>query len=408
MAISFWKWLTGKSPPGELPGEGGGFREVDCSILFDAASDYVLRKFAFDTCVDLIASALGRVDFRTYENGRETFGREWWTWNVEPNRNQNSTAFLHKFVDQLYRRNEALILQLPVRGEDRTELVVADDWQTARLQVTAENRYYGVLVNDLPLKRVFHEADVLHIKLNNRAMEPVLAALGDSWGRMAAAAQKQFEWDRGQHWKVHVNQIASGAKDFEANFAKALAEQVKPFFENPSAVLPEFDGYEYTQAGGSDSGSSKNGQTEDIRKLADDIFKFTARGFLIPVVLVDGSVEATADANQRFLTYALDPQADQLQEEINRKRFGFDLWHEQNMYMRVDTSAILHYDLFANAASIEKLIGSGYSPNEVRRAAGQPLIPEPWANEHYLTKNTGTMAAAGETASAGEGTMANE
>lgn len=82
----------------------------------------------------------------------------------------------------------------------------------------------------------------------------------------------------------------------------------------------------------------------------------------------------------------MDPLADQLSEEITRKLYGFDGWKSGSM-LRVDTSAINHFDLFANAPNVEKLIGSGYSYNDVQRAAGMPQIDEPWANEHFLTKN---------------------
>ena len=59
---------------------------------------------------------------------------------------------------------------------------------------------------------------------------------------------------------------------------------------------------------------------------------------------------------------------------------------------RVDSSSILHFDIFENAANVEKLIGSGaFTINDVRRAAGQPAILEPWADEHFMTKNISAM-----------------
>ncbi len=85
-------------------------------------------------------------------------------------------------------------------------------------------------------------------------------------------------------------------------------------------------------------------------------------------------MEGTADANSRFMTYCIDPLCDQLQEEINRKRYGYEEWKRGN-YLRVDSSSILHFDIFENAANVEKLIGSGaFTINDVRRAAGQPAI----------------------------------
>ena len=137
--------------------------------------------------------------------------------------------------------------------------------------------------------------------------------------------------------------------------------------------------------------------TRDIRALIEDIFEFTARSFLIPAVLVQGTVEGTADANNRFLTYCIDPLCDQLQEEINRKRYGYEEWKRGN-YLRVDSSSIIHFDIFENAANVEKLIGSGaFTINDVRRAAGQSAIPELWADEHFMTLNISTMTESTKT-----------
>ena len=61
----------------------------------------------------------------------------------------------------------------------------------------------------------------------------------------------------------------------------------------------------------------------------------------------------------------------------------------------MDSSSIIHFDLFENAANVEKLVGSGaYTINDVRRAANQAIINEPWADEHYMTLNISTMGQA--------------
>ena len=93
------------------------------------------------------------------------------------------------------------------------------------------------------------------------------------------------------------------------------------------------------------------------------------------------------------MTGCIDPICDQLQEEINRKRYGYDRMRAGD-YLRVDTSSIRHFDMFANAANVEKLVGSGaFTINDVLRSAGLPTIPEPWADEHYMTKNIAALDA---------------
>lgn len=334
----------------------------------------------------MIADAVGRCEFRTFRNGKEIRERDYYLWNIEPNVNQNSTMFLHKLVTKLCRHNEALIVN-PSGRSGHDELVVADGWDKPETRVTKMAEYKGVYVDEFTFTKTFKEEDVLHLKLNHVDVYPVMEALNKSYSDLVSVSMKAYQWANGQHWKVHVNQIPSGSDDFERSFAQMIENQVKPFLESDGAILPEFDGYTYTNEGAAGSA----GDTRDIKAQMEDIFDFTARAFLIPAVLVNGKVEATSDANNRFLTYVIDPICDQLQEEINRKLYGYDRWRAGE-YLQVDTSSIIHFDLFANAANVEKLVGSGaFNINDIRRAAGQAAIDEPWANMFFMTKNIATM-----------------
>ena len=388
-ALKFFEWLRGKSSSSV---------EVSCKELIAAAQEYQIRNLSFWICANMVANALGRCEFRTFRNHEEIQEREAYLWNVSPNVNQNSSAFLHKLVARLYENNEALIVDALPRG-DLPSLVVADSWQQPEDWPSRQREYRGVQVGDYTYQYPFYENQVLHLQLNHCDMRPVLTGLYNSYIRLVQAAMQDYQWSHGKHWKVHINQIVGGDKEFPQKFQSMLAEQIKPFLESSGAILPEFDGYTYEDV----SESGGKGDTRDIRALIEDIFDFTARAFLIPAVLVNGSVEGTEDANTRFLTNCIDPLADQLQEEINRKRYGYDGWARGD-YLRVDTSSIIHFDLFANAANVEKLVGSGaYTINDVRRAANQAIINEPWANEHFMTLNISTMSEATRSLSTQEG-----
>lgn len=359
-----------------------------------------IRKLCFDICVNMIANAIGRCEFRTFIKNEEVHEDEYYLWNVEPNANENSSMFLHKLVTQLCTNNEALVIDTR-RRDGKEALVVADAFQPPRLYPSKQNEYKGVTVGEVSYEKTFRENDVLHLKLNHAGIKGVIDAMYDSYAALITTAKDAYAWERGQHWKVHVNQMAQGEDGWEEKFRKLMDAQFKPFLTSRGALLPEFDGYLYEEVGG--SRSTKSADTRDIKALVEDIFDFTARGFLIPVVLVNGKVEATADANTRFLTNCIDPICDQLQEEINRKRYGFERWKAGD-YIRVDSSSIIHFDLFANAASVEKLVGSGaYTINDVRRAANQATINEPWADQHYMTLNIATMGQQTRTLEAQEG-----
>lgn len=380
MGINFFRWLAPKT--------GRTARvDVTCQELQEAALDFQFRQLSFWSCVNLIANAIGRCEIRTFRDGEEIRGGEYYAWNVEPNPTQSSSAFWHKLVGKLYSENEALILCQENQTAAGDAFYVADDWtEVEPSDPFGKPTYRDVTINDKRLPKIYQEDEVLHLRLNHKDMKPVTDGIYASYWRLVKAAMDHYAWTNGQHWKVHVNEIASSVEGFEDGFKAMIEKQIKPFLTSSTAVLPEFDGYTYTREDG--GGTS---DTRDIKAMMDDIFDFTARGMLVPVVLVNGKVEATSDAQQRMLTSCIDPLCDQIQEEINRKRYRYPAWKTGN-FVRVDSSSIIHFDLFANASNIEKIVGSAaFSVNDILRAANQPTINEPWADEHFLTKNISTM-----------------
>ncbi|MGB4032311.1 MAG: phage portal protein, partial [Tenuifilaceae bacterium] len=93
------------------------------SQIVDCISDIWAREMAFWSAVNLQAAALGQCEFRTYQNGKEVQGREYYIWNVEPNKNQNRQEWLRELVAKLYRNNEALVIDW------NGDLLIADSFQ---------------------------------------------------------------------------------------------------------------------------------------------------------------------------------------------------------------------------------------------------------------------------------------
>lgn len=378
MALKFFDFLFRRKEVTET-------HDVECRELFEAAQEFQMRELCFWWCVNTIANAMGRCEFRTFRGGEEVRDAEYYMWNVEPNINQNATAFMHKLIAMLCTNNEALIINTSPK-DGRECIVVADDYMEPQIYPEKQNKYKGVRVGEFSYDKTFRENEVMRITLNHCNVRDVLNKLYQSYFKLVDAAMRTYTWQNGQHWKVHVNQIAQG-DDFTNKFAQMLKEQFRPFVESNGAILPEFDGYQYENAAKSGGASD----TRDIKALFTDILEFTAGSFNIPAVLMGGKVEGTADANTRFLTNCIDPICDQLAEEATRKRYRFERW-KRGDYIMVDSSAIIHFDLFANAASVEKLIGSGgFTINDVRRAAGQSQINEPWADQHFMTLNISDM-----------------
>lgn len=385
--MRIWDFLISKS---KNKNSKSGYQEVQISELCQSTIEYRARELAFLSCVNLIANAIGRCVMRTYRDGAEIKEREYYMWNVSPSTNQSAPIFWHKLITKLFSDGEALVI-FTRRRDGYDAAVVADSYMVPEHFPDKQDEYKGVVVGDMQYDKTFRENEVLHFRLNHVDVKPLLNGMYESFCGMLNAAIKQNTWSSGQHWKVHVDQIAGGGDEFEQKFMAMIQEQIKPFFDSNGAVLPEFDGYSYEQV----SGGGSSGNTRDIRALVDDIYAFTARALCVPSVLTTGDIADAADANSRFLTYCIDPICDQITAEINRKRYGYEEWKKGN-YARFDSSSISHFDMFTSAGALEKLIGTGaFTINEVRRVAGQPEINEDWANRTYMTKNIGSIASEG-------------
>lgn len=356
-------------------GKSGDITRED---MWMAAQELYIRELAFQAAKNMVANAISKCEFKTYTDGKEVKGEEYYLWNFEPNVNQNSSDFLHKLVSKLYDDNEVLIV------EARGQLIVADSYNVTNNAVKG-NEYTDVQVCDLSFYKTFKEKDVIHIRLNQKSMRMVINGLYSSYSKLISAAVNSYKWNGGQHWKAHIAGTAQGDEKWKETIRQIQELYMKPFLTSENGVLPEFDGYAYENVSGQSNRVQQT--TRDIKSLIDDVFEFTAKGFGIPAVLLKGEVQGTSDAVDNFLTFGIDPLCDNIREEITRKRYGYEGF-ASGSYLKIDTTAIKHFDWFANATSVDKLIASGAkSIDEVRIAAGDTPINEEWSKKHFITKN---------------------
>ena len=226
----------------------------------------------------------------------------------------------------------------------------------------------------------------MYIRLNDKRMEPVWRAMSDAFLRLASVAMQNYLYNGGQHWKVAVEALNAGDTKGIETLQRVIEQQIQPFLNAGSAVLPQFEGYEYTQL----SGSGKDAlSSKEFRELIQEIWTQQAIGMGIPPVLIMGKVADDKSAMTRMLSGPVDAIVRQVQQEANRKRLGRERV-QNGEYLFFDTSALIHVDVMEAASNMQALIGSAiYSVNDILRAIGKPPIPEEWANKHYLTLNIG-------------------
>lgn len=373
---TFTQWVKGFISPETYPVHQDWMEVGFDDFFFKSRYEFAIRDIAFWQCVNLVSNALSRSEFKTFLNWEEVQKDEYYRWNYQPNINQCTNCFMKKLIGKLFSENEALVISDKTR-----QLVVADSWSVDEY-VFKENVYYDITVDELTLKKKYKESDVLHFKLNSKSMRPLLNGLYDIYEDIIEYAMQAFVTSRGEKGVLKLPTNYSNNPQAQ-NFIEKLQGDFANFAEAESALLPLFGDMDYTSIT-KQIYSSDN--SRDSRDLIDDIMQFTARAFGIPPLLLTGNIEGLDSAIEQFLTFCVDPIADMLGEEINRKLYKKRVL--KGSYIKIDTTAIKHIDLLSVATSIDKLIASGaYTINEVRERLGSEVIDSEVGDIHWITKN---------------------
>lgn len=352
---------------------------MDDKEVQGAVYEIYLRELAFWTCVNKIANAVSKCEFKTYVKGKEVKDAEYYLWNYEPNQNQNAAGFVNKLIGKLYRNNECLVVEV------NRKLYVADSY-CKEIFALKDYKFSGIVIDGYELSETLEMSDVMFFELNSNDMRKLMNGMYETYSKLIVYAQEAYKKSRGKKGILNVEAIAQEDDNFNENFNQLMTEHFKNFFSKENAVLPLFEGYNYQDI--SDSGKTySNESTRDIKSLADDIFEFTARGFSFPPSLAKGDVQDTGKAIDELLTFVVDPLIKMLQQEINRKRNGYKGF-KQGTYIKIETLAVKHIDIFDIATPVDKLISSGaFTINDILEVLGKPRIEEEWANQHFMTKN---------------------
>ena len=166
-----------------------------------------------------------------------------------------------------------------------------------------------------------------------------------------------------------------------------LSERFKRFFNaDGDAVIPIANDLDYEELT-SNYGSKDGNSSRDIKALIDDVFTFVAIGFQIPPQLLLGNVADTDKAVNNFLTFCINPLAEIINDETNRKMYGKKNYLERT-YMKLDTSRIRAVDIKDVANAFDVLIRIGaYCVDDCLLMLGMEPLNTKESRARWMTKN---------------------
>lgn len=380
MAFNIFKWLlkeTGSPGPDGKSVAAGAFLEEDMTDIASGLESFI-QKMAFWACVRRIGDAVGSVEWETYRRGKKVKSKEYWAWNYSPNPNQTRSQFFGALIGQLFLAQEALV----VETWDGSRYV-ADAFSVEK-SLTG-NIYRDVTSGGESIPGTFSSRDVLHFTLEGAHVRTIMTAISMMEGRLMKSAAVSYIRNNGKHGILEIDDVAESDPDFEETYDDLINEKFKTYFTADNAVLPLFKGYNYTENNTQRDSSAKT-DTRDIRALMNDIFELTATGLGLPISIATGKSVTDADF-KTFMTSPVQPIVAMISQEINRKIYGSQLVFA-GTYIAPNLANVRYHDVFDIANPIDKLIGSGaFCVNDVLVRLGMNPIEEPWAYQHWMTKN---------------------
>lgn len=379
--MGFWNWLQGRLMGGKSVEVSA--KTIEQFLDQEKMSNLVMEEFTIHAAINLIANCISKCEFKTFIQGQETQGEEHYTWNYEPNVNQNSSQFLQELVTRLLYNNECLVV------ESQGQLIIAESFAKQEFALN-ETIFSGVSRKGFTYSRTFNMSEVLYFRLNNQNIRRLLSNLCNGYNALLQDAIDKYEKAGGEKGTLHIDAAATGMKygdrTFEEVYEDLMNNRFKKFFNSRSAVLPLFNGFTYTKQAAEQSKKSTS-EMKDITDVLTEIVETVARAFNIPAPLLRGDVSEVDKITKNFLTFCIDPICEMIQTEINRKRCG-RVQVQRGTYLKIDTTTIMHIDIFDIAEKIDKLIASGmYCIDELRKKLGDAELNTEESRKHWITKN---------------------
>lgn len=357
---------------------------------YTAAEQCMWMEQARRVMASWVIAALQLCDVRFYgTDGKPVMDDAAWLWNVSPNPNQSRAEFMTDLLGRLMVDNGRSVA-VPVRHGSQVSLYVADGGFEPQLRPGQPALY-----TNLSIEGSTNVAPRAMTALDVYAFD--MRGVGGGWATMDQLAAEAYDSvadaivsstkDRsGRKWLLHLERPAAGTKDQQEAIEQQTRSAMAEFVRSDDGVMPLYKGQSMERAS-ADVGKTSGQASADVTGIRKDMFALVAECFHMPASLLEGNVNNFDATLSAFLTFAVDPIARMLSEEITRKTYTREQW-KRGARASVDTSHIRHTDIFQIADAAAKLIGSTVdSPNEIRGFTGQDPIPEPWADEYQRTKN---------------------
>ncbi|HAO61557.1 MAG TPA: hypothetical protein DCQ90_06475 [Erysipelotrichaceae bacterium] len=353
-------------------------------IIQQSAERLRIQELAIEKAVTMISRVIAKAEFQVYreKNGKILSVKDnvYYNLNIRPNPNQTGTVFWNNVIHQLLKEGEALVI-------DDNGYYLADTFNKGD-EVKYPRSFKEVRVGNIEYRyKTFSARDCLYLTLGEGDTKNYLNNYFREIGDLLAFAASDYKDRNTKRWRIGTPATGTTVKSEETgkrlkgqDYADMIARQLS----DPKVRAVNIDAsVTVDQMGSNDVKTSS-----DFQLLLKETLISAAFAYHIPQDVFFGTKTEKSTSIDDFITFACDPIFEIIEDEINAK------WVSKEEYLsgekvKADKSRVKHTDFFDTADAEYKLMGCGYSHNDLRAAKGLETIDAPWANEHNFTLNFG-------------------
>lgn len=346
-----------------------------------------LSKLAIEKAIMMIAKAIAKSDILIQTESKEKRKKEY-RLNVQPNDNECGTVFWTEVVKQLLTEQEALII--PLSGK----YYRATSWSHTN-EVMMKRVYKDVMLScgdeNLTIFSTFQSDEVIHLRYDNARIRLYLQNVVGQFDKTMDSINAMMQLSSQPRFKLKLGTNALSFREKQADGTDKVMTRdqyvlkiKKLLTSDDLEVLTEQENASVEQMQ-----INTTVKAEELAKMALQINNEVANAFDIPEAVFDGNITEKSDATNEFITYAVSPIAEVINDTLTAYVVGENDYCRKNEKVMVWLARFKHVDVVDSAVNLDKLRGIGFHLDEIREMVGYPLLNTEFSTERALTKNYG-------------------
>ena len=347
-----------------------------------------LAVMAQEKAAGMIAKAIAKSEIVLTKGEKRRKDQEYYRLNIRPNDNETGTDFWFNVARELVATGDCVVVRMPNGKYYRANSYQMDDY------VLFGKTYSNIVItdgyNEVQLRYGVSSDDIMHFRYGTAKMrkftDNVLNNLNDalsavqSLETIANTPLLKFKVDA----NLQFRRRTVDGKEIRLTLDNVLDEFKEKIDGKKLAIITEQTGtsLEFMDV-------KKQVTAAEVGALADIINKECAAAYDIPLGVFNGQITEQSDATNEFITYAVSPVAEVINDTLDAKLVGEKDYIEGERAF-VWLAHFKHVDVIDAANSLDKLRAIGFTLDEIFEMVGYPALNTEFSTTRALTKNYAT------------------